>query len=65
MQGSKLFASRRLMSAEAVARYGYDALWNGRAVAIPGITNRLLAWATRLPPRSWLPIIARRGQEKK
>jgi short-subunit dehydrogenase len=64
MRESKLFASRRLMSAEAVASYGYDALWDGRSVAIPGFTNRLLAWATRLPPRSWLTAIARRGQEK-
>ena len=64
MQGSKLFTGRRVMSAEKVARIGYSAMWDGQAVVIPGFTNRFLAWATRLPPRSWLPKLARWAQEK-
>lgn len=64
MGDSKLFKSGRVMSAEQVAKTGYDAMWDGRAVVIPGFTNRFLAWATRLPPRSWLPKFARRAQEK-
>ena len=64
MEGSKLFSGGRVMTAEQVARIGYSAMWDGRAVVIPGFTNRFLAWATRLPPRSWLPKLARWGQEK-
>lgn len=64
MGDSKLFKSRRVMTAEAVAKSGYAAMWNGQAVIIPGFANRFLAWSTRLPPRSWLPKIARRFQEK-
>jgi short-subunit dehydrogenase len=64
MQGSKLFSSHRVMTAEQVARIGYRGMWQGKAVVIPGFTNRFLAWATRLPPRSWLPKFARWAQEK-
>ena len=64
MQGSKLFSSSRVMTAEQVAEIGYRGMQAGRAVVIPGFMNRFLAWATRLPPRSWLPKIARRAQEK-
>jgi short-subunit dehydrogenase len=65
MTDSKLFSGGRVMSAEAVAKAGYTAMWDRRAVVIPGFTNRFLAWATRLPPRRWLPKIARWAQEKK
>jgi uncharacterized protein len=40
------------MSAEAVAVYGHRAFRKQRAVAIPGLQNRLLIFLTRLGPRS-------------
>jgi len=48
-------------TAEAVAKVGVDALAQGRAVAIPGLANRLTAnLATVTPKRLLLPIIRRR-----
>ena len=64
MQGSKLFKSGRVMTAEQVAKIGYQGMWDRRAIVIPGFTNQFLACATRLPPRPWLAKIARRSQEK-
>jgi short-subunit dehydrogenase len=39
------------MSAEVVARVGYDAFRRGQCVAIAGLRNRLGALAVRLGPR--------------
>ena len=64
MHGSKLFKSGRVMSAEQVARIGYQGMWDRRAIVIPGFLNQFLAWSTRLPPRPWLAKIARWSQEK-
>jgi short-subunit dehydrogenase len=54
-QRSRLFESF-VMDAPRVARVGYDAMMNGKAVAIPGVRNKLIPVATRLTPR---PLIAR------
>lgn len=43
----KLFS----VTAEKVARTGYDALRQGRAVAIPGAFPKVLGWLPRLAPR--------------
>ena len=47
--------SRRIqtskMSAEAVARCGYRAYRNGKAVAVPGFGNNFLIFLTRIMPR--------------
>ncbi len=50
---SPLFNSRfiKVMSAADVARVGYEAFRQNRRVIIPGITNRLAAFSTRLTPR--------------
>lgn len=40
------------MSAQAVALYGYRAFREKKVVAVPGLTNRLLIFLTRLAPRS-------------
>ncbi len=49
--------------AEEVARAGYDGLYAGERVVIPGMRNRLLALAARLAPREWAARAARRSQE--
>jgi short-subunit dehydrogenase len=51
------------MSSAQVARFGYRAMLRGRRVAIPGVTNKLLAQAVRISPRRWVTVITRKLQE--
>ena len=44
-----------VMDAPRVARVGYDAMMKGKAVAIPGVRNKLIPLAVRVTPR---PLIA-------
>jgi short-subunit dehydrogenase len=53
-QRSRLFEAF-VMDAPRVAREGYDAMMKGKAVAIPGLRNKLIPVAARLAPR---PLIA-------
>jgi len=53
-QRSRLFDAF-VMDAPRVARVGYDAMMKGKAVAIPGLRNKLIPVAARLAPR---PLIA-------
>ncbi len=47
-----------LMSADAVARAGVNGLFRGRAIVVPGVTNRVGVWLVRLSPTALvLPII--------
>jgi hypothetical protein len=48
------------MSAEAVAREGFDAMLAGKAEVIAGARNRWMMLGTRLAPRSMLAALARR-----
>lgn len=59
MQESRLFKGRKLPSSQAVARYGYQAMMQGKAVAIHGWKNRLLATGVRLVPRNLMVKMAR------
>lgn len=45
---------RKLPTSAEVARYGYQALMQGRPVAIHGGLNRILVFSTRFLPRSWV-----------
>jgi short-subunit dehydrogenase len=54
-QRSRLFEAF-VMEAEPVARVGYDAMMKGKAVAIPGLRNKMIPVAARLTPR---PVIAK------
>ena len=40
------------MSAAAVAQAGYRGMMRGKAVVIPGLAAKLLAFAGELPPRA-------------
>lgn len=53
MEQSKILQDRELMSAAAVAEFGYRALFAGQVIAIPGWENKLLAWGVRWLPRRW------------
>ena len=53
-QRSRLFEAF-VMDAPRVARVGYDGMIHGKAVAIPGLRNKVIPVAARLAPR---PLIA-------
>jgi short-subunit dehydrogenase len=53
-QRSRLFEAF-VMDAPRVARAGYDGMMSGKAVAIPGLRNKLIPVAARLIPR---PLVA-------
>jgi short-subunit dehydrogenase len=38
-------------SAAYVARIGYQAMWRGKRIVVPGLMNRLLVQSVRLSPR--------------
>lgn len=56
---------RKLPSAREVAEYAYNAMMNGKRVAIPGIKNTVMANAVRFLPRSVVVKMARKIQERK
>ena len=65
MEDSKLFEGNNFPSSREVAEYGYKAMMKGKAVAIHGLKNTLLANSVRFIPRSLAVIAARKIQEKK
>jgi short-subunit dehydrogenase len=56
---------RKLPSAREVAEFGYKAMMRGKAVAIPGFKNSVMATSVRFIPRSLVVKAARIIQEKK
>lgn len=65
MEDSRLVKDRKLPSAEAVAKYGYNAMMKGKTVAIHGTMNKILANAIRLMPRKTVVNMTRKIQEAK
>ena len=65
MEGSKLLDRKNIPSSREVAEFGYRAMMQGRAVAIHGFRNTLLANSVRFAPRSLVVKMARKMQEKK
>jgi len=65
LQNSKLFSSKALPTSREVAEYGYHAMLKGKAVAIHGFRNRLLVFALRLAPRSFIVKTVRNMQAEK
>lgn len=62
---SKLFKGGiAVMDAAAVARCGYEGLWKGTTLVIPGFSNRVLVNLVRFFPRKMVAAIARMAQEK-
>jgi short-subunit dehydrogenase len=64
MEESKLVKGRKLPTSKEVATYGYEAMMKGKAVAIHGTMNYLMANSIRFAPRSWVVKIARMIQDK-
>lgn len=61
---TRLLKSGNVMSADAVAQIGFDALMQNKAFVIPGFTNKLIAFLTRLGPRGLVTAISRWTLEK-
>ena len=59
-QRSRLFEAF-VMDAPRVARVGYDAMIAGKAVAIPGLRNKLIPVAARVAPRSLIAKLSHRA----
>jgi uncharacterized protein len=64
MLGSRLIRGGQLMTAKKVAEIGYQGLMANKAVVIPGLKNKLIAWSTRFGPRSLVTKISRWTLEK-
>jgi uncharacterized protein len=62
---SRLVKGRKLPSSKEVAEYGYKAMMKGKAVAIHGFMNNIMANSVRFAPRSWVVKIARYLTDKK
>jgi short-subunit dehydrogenase len=62
---NKPLKSRKLQPARKVAEFGYNSMMNGKAVAIPGLKNRVFAFAAGLLPRSFIVNLAEKIQTKK
>src|SRR6266705_6646003 len=63
MEDSKLF-SGNIADAASVALAGYRGLMAGKAVVIPGFSNKLIPWVVRLSPRGVVTRVVRRMQER-
>jgi len=59
MEESKLVKGRKMPSAKEVAEYGYHAMIKGKAVAIHGLFNYIMAISVRFIPRSIIVKISR------
>jgi short-subunit dehydrogenase len=64
MENSKLVSGRRLPTAASVARAGYNAMMKGKTLEVPGLGNKMIPLVARLSPRSLVPIVVRRSQER-
>ena len=62
MQESKLLSTLGVMSARDVARAGYDGMRAGRAIVIPGLSNKIGVQVIRFAPRALVRRIVRRIQ---
>jgi uncharacterized protein len=65
LEDSKLVAGKTLATAREVAEAGYDAMMNGTAVFVPGVTNKLTTLMPRVLPRRAVAAIVRLVQERR
>lgn len=65
LQDSRIFEGNNFPASREVAEYGYRAMMNGKAVAIHGLKNTILANGVRFAPRSLVVKMARKVQAKK
>ncbi|HEX3628902.1 MAG TPA: SDR family oxidoreductase [Candidatus Dormibacteraeota bacterium] len=63
MEDSRLVQGR-IGDARSVALAGYRGMMAGKVLVIPGFGNKLVPWVVRLSPRSMVPRVVRRMQER-
>lgn len=63
MEGSRLLTNpmNPMMSADVVAKEGYEGLMAGKTIVIPGMMNKILAVTPKLLPRVMIPGIVRQA----
>ena len=54
----------KIADARSVAEAGYRGLMAGKPLVIPGFANKLVPWMPRLLPRSMVPGLVRRAQQR-
>lgn len=54
----------QIADAKSVALAGYRGMLAGKRIVIPGFSNKLVPWVVRLSPRSMVPRVVRRMQER-
>jgi len=59
MHDSALVKGKKLPTAEAVAKIGYQAMQNGKRVVIPGAMNWVLAQSVRFTPRNMVTSLVK------
>lgn len=64
MEQSRLVQGRQIMDVGTVARAGFLGLMRGQPLVIPGWINRVQTLLPRLLPRTLVPGIVRRAQER-
>ena len=64
MEKSKLMDRFPVPSSAEVAQYGFNALKNGKRVAIYGVMNKIMAKIIKFFPRKWVTAIVRKIQER-
>lgn len=62
---SRLVSGKKLPTARQVAEFGFDAIFKGKVVAIPGVINSLLVQLPRFLPRKTVTDLVYKIQESK
>jgi short-subunit dehydrogenase len=65
MRESKLFSAVAVMDAADVARAGYDGMMAGRAIVVPGFSNKAMVQALRVSPRAVTRSLVRNIQDRR
>jgi uncharacterized protein len=65
MEESRLVKGRKLPTAASVAAYGVKAMNRGDVVAVPGVTNKVMAASIRFSPRPVVRRLVHRMQDTK
>lgn len=65
IQESRLVKGRKLPDSKEVAAYGLKAMMKGKALAVPGLLNKILVFGVRILPRSLVVRVTRFVQDSR
>lgn len=63
MNNTKLVKGRKLPTSADVALFGFNAMMNGKTVAVQGLMNKIGAQSSRFLPRKFITSVVRKIQE--